>query len=134
MLTQVRTGECRRLQHLEAKWAWGVDVSWRKLWVFNLILNLAFYVTIYVNRNGSCLLYQLVVEQLNSYNNTILFIIFNCKFLTPWEILKKVYLYLIYSTFVALAPTSAKLTTQYLVLDHMTNHYSKITKAKCKKN
>ncbi|XP_060569121.1 glutamic acid-rich protein-like isoform X2 [Ruditapes philippinarum] len=29
-----------------------------------------------------------------------------------------------------LAPTSAKLTTQYLVLDHMTNHYSKITKAK----
>lgn len=29
-----------------------------------------------------------------------------------------------------LAPTSAKLTTQYLVLDHMNNHYSKITKAK----
>ncbi|KAK3092522.1 hypothetical protein FSP39_003957 [Pinctada imbricata] len=29
-----------------------------------------------------------------------------------------------------LAPTSSKLTTQYLVLDHMKNHYSKITKAK----
>ncbi|XP_053408721.1 spermatogenesis-associated protein 7 homolog isoform X2 [Mercenaria mercenaria] len=29
-----------------------------------------------------------------------------------------------------LAPTSAKLTTQYLVLDHMNNHYSKITKAR----
>lgn len=34
--------------------------------------------------------------------------------------------------FSALAPTSAKLTTQYLVLDHMTNHYSKITKARRK--
>ncbi|XP_060063044.1 spermatogenesis-associated protein 7-like [Ylistrum balloti] len=30
----------------------------------------------------------------------------------------------------ALAPTSAKLTTQYLVLDHMNNHYSKIVNAK----
>ncbi|XP_046355876.2 spermatogenesis-associated protein 7-like [Haliotis rufescens] len=29
-----------------------------------------------------------------------------------------------------LAPTSAKLTTQYLVLDHMNNHYRKINKAK----
>lgn len=32
--------------------------------------------------------------------------------------------------FPALAPTSAKLTTQYLVLDHMNNHYRKINKAK----
>ncbi|XP_033734172.1 spermatogenesis-associated protein 7-like [Pecten maximus] len=30
----------------------------------------------------------------------------------------------------ALAPTSAKLTTQYLVMDHMNNHYSKIVNAK----
>ncbi|OWF46449.1 uncharacterized protein LOC110455722 isoform X2 [Mizuhopecten yessoensis] len=30
----------------------------------------------------------------------------------------------------ALAPTSAKLTTQYLVLDHMNNHYSKIVNAR----
>ncbi|KAK3580398.1 hypothetical protein CHS0354_001518 [Potamilus streckersoni] len=30
----------------------------------------------------------------------------------------------------ALCPTSSKLTTQYMVLDHMKNHYSKITKAK----
>ncbi|XP_005106354.1 spermatogenesis-associated protein 7 isoform X2 [Aplysia californica] len=29
-----------------------------------------------------------------------------------------------------LAPTSAKLTTQYLVLDHMNNHFNKIAKAK----
>ncbi|XP_052273057.1 spermatogenesis-associated protein 7 homolog isoform X2 [Dreissena polymorpha] len=29
-----------------------------------------------------------------------------------------------------LAPTSAKLTTQYLVLDHMNNHYTKISRAK----
>ncbi|WAR18228.1 SPAT7-like protein, partial [Mya arenaria] len=29
-----------------------------------------------------------------------------------------------------LAPTAAKLTTQYLVLDHMNNHYSKISKAR----
>ncbi|KAJ8308372.1 hypothetical protein KUTeg_013246 [Tegillarca granosa] len=32
----------------------------------------------------------------------------------------------------ALAPTSSKLTTQYLVLDHMNNHYRKIVGAKCK--
>lgn len=30
----------------------------------------------------------------------------------------------------ALAPTSSKLTTQYMVMDHMKNHYSKITNAK----
>ncbi|KAL3873540.1 hypothetical protein ACJMK2_036640 [Sinanodonta woodiana] len=30
----------------------------------------------------------------------------------------------------ALCPTSSKLTTQYMVLDHMKNHYSKITKAR----
>ncbi|XP_059177540.1 spermatogenesis-associated protein 7-like isoform X2 [Physella acuta] len=29
-----------------------------------------------------------------------------------------------------LAPTACKLSTQYLVLDHMTNHYNKISKAK----
>lgn len=33
---------------------------------------------------------------------------------------------------VALAPTSSKLTTQYMVMDHMKNHYSKITNAKRK--
>ncbi|KAL5009004.1 hypothetical protein ScPMuIL_014585 [Solemya velum] len=30
----------------------------------------------------------------------------------------------------ALSPTSSKLTTQYLVLDHMNNHYKKIVSAK----
>ena len=33
---------------------------------------------------------------------------------------------------IALSPTASKLTTQYLVLDHMNNHYSKITKARRK--
>jgi len=36
--------------------------------------------------------------------------------------------------FTALAPTSSKITTQYLVLDHMNNHYRKIVGAKCKFN
>lgn len=32
----------------------------------------------------------------------------------------------------ALAPTACKLSSQFLVLDHMSNHYTKIAKAKCK--
>ena len=34
--------------------------------------------------------------------------------------------------FIAFAPTDAKLTSQYMVLDHMNAHYKKLSKAKCK--